>query len=68
MNWILLIFMYTPAGDFVEKIVIPQPSQQVCERTATELPNPVLLRLDGVCVTLDHWTGQKYMAGVPLHR
>lgn len=70
--WILIIFMYTDAGDFVSKIPVTQPTQAVCEAAAKSLPRTLegsTTRLDPVCVTREHWTGERYMPGVELeHR
>jgi hypothetical protein len=70
--WILIIFMYTGTGDFVSKIPVTQPNQSVCLAAARSLPKMLEgsdTQLDPVCVTRDHWTGEKYMPGVPLeHR
>jgi hypothetical protein len=67
--WILLIFMYTSTGDFVSKIPVTQPSQAVCEAAAVSLPKMLEgsdTQLDTVCVTREHWTGERYMPGVEL--
>ena len=70
--WMLLIFMYTDAGDFVSKIPVVQPTQAVCQAAARSLPKNLegsTTRLDPVCVTREHWNGEKQMPGVPLeHR
>jgi hypothetical protein len=70
--WILIIFMYTSTGDFVSKIPVTQPSQAVCLAAARSLPRTLedlTTHLDPLCVTREHWTGEKYMPGVPLeHR
>jgi hypothetical protein len=63
--------MYTSAGDFVSKIPVTQPSRAVCESAARSLPKMLEgpnTRLDPVCVTREHWTGERYMPGVPLSR
>ena len=64
--------MYTSTGEFVSKIAVTQPSQAVCLAAAGSLPQMLEgsdTRLDPVCVTREHWTGEKIMPGVPLeHR
>jgi hypothetical protein len=70
--WILLIFMYTGTGEFVSKIPVTQPSQAACLTAARTLPQVLEgsdTRLEPVCVTREHWTGERYMPGIPLeHR
>jgi hypothetical protein len=67
--WVLLIFMWSASGDFVSKIPVIQTTESQCYVAAVSLP-PVLegtdTKLEGVCVTHDHWTGKKHMPGVPM--
>jgi hypothetical protein len=68
--WVLLIFMYTAAGDFVSKIPVVKTSQAECQAAAKSLPKMLegtTTVLEGLCVTVEHWTGEKYMPGVELH-
>ena len=67
--WVLLIFMYTAAGDFVIKIPVMQTNEAPCQTAAESLPKTLegtATALEGLCVTYQHWTGEKYMPGVPL--
>ena len=67
--WVLLIFMYTAAGDFVSKIPVVQTTQAECQAAAKSLPKMLegtTTVLEGLCVTAEHWTGEKYMPGVEL--
>ena len=68
--WVLLIFMYTAAGDFVTKIPVIQTNQAQCQIAAESLPKTLegtATVVEGLCVTYQHWTGEKYMPGVELH-
>ena len=63
--------MTTAAGDFVSKIPVTQSSQATCEQAAASLPTELegtTTQLKGICVTREHWTGERYMPNVPLHR
>jgi hypothetical protein len=66
-SWILIIAMYSPAGDFMAKNTVEFYSQQDCEAVKVRLPlldTPMGVKHKGVCVTRDHWTGKKQMTGV----
>jgi len=48
-----------------------QKDQAQCQIAAESLPKTLegtATALEGLCVTYQHWTGEKYMPGVPLHR
>jgi hypothetical protein len=67
--WVLLIFMYTATGDFVSKIPVVQTNQAECQIAAESLPKILegtATVVEGLCVTVEHWTGEKYMPGVEL--
>ena len=67
--WVLLIFVYTATGDFVSKIPVMQQEQAQCQIAAETLPKILegtTTVLEGLCVTYEHWTGEKYMPGVEL--
>lgn len=69
--WVLLIFVWTATGDFVSKIPVAQATEIQCQQAAASLPTALEgtdSRLEGVCVTLAHWTGERYMPGMPLDR
>ena len=66
-SWILIVAMYSPAGDFMSKDIIKFESKQACEAVKVQLPNldtPMRVRHKGLCVTRDHWEGKKKMPGV----
>jgi hypothetical protein len=66
-SWILIVAMYSPAGDFMNKDIIKFESQKACEAVKIQLPNldhPMKVRHKGLCVTRDHWEGKKKMTGV----
>jgi hypothetical protein len=68
-QWILIIAMYTPGGDYIDKTVVNFSSQKECESVKAQLPNldhPFRVKHKGVCVTKDHWLGRRYMSGVAL--
>jgi hypothetical protein len=61
--------MWSASGEFVGKLPIIQLTESQCAVAATSLPATLessTTRLEGICVTHDHWTGKKYMPGVPL--
>jgi hypothetical protein len=61
--------MYTATGDFVSKIPIVQVNETQCQTAAKSLPKIMegsTTVLEGLCVTVEHWTGEKYMPGVEL--
>jgi hypothetical protein len=66
-SWILIVAMYSPAGDFMNKDIIKFESQKACEAVRAQLPNldtPMRVKHKGLCVTRDHWEGKKQMPGV----
>jgi hypothetical protein len=66
-NWILIIAMYSPGGDFISKTPIEFQTKQACEAVKIQLVNldhPVRGKHKGLCVTRDHWEGKKQMPGV----
>jgi hypothetical protein len=68
MEWVLIIMMSTPGGDFIDKRVEFTRSQTECyARMAAVLRvTPMQIRQTPICVTMDHWTGKKPMPGVAL--
>jgi hypothetical protein len=71
MSWILLITLWSPGGDYVGKIPVEVPSKAVCQAALKELPKShdegmIPMKVKGLCVTIDHWTGKKPMPDVPL--
>ena len=69
-TWILIIAMYSPGGDYMDKSIVEFKSRTDCEAVRVQLPNldrhPLSVRHRGLCVTKDHWTGKKPMPGVAL--
>ena len=66
-SWILIVAMYSPAGDFMSKDIIKFESQKACEAVKVQLSNLdqlMRVRHKGLCVTRDHWEGKKQMPGV----
>jgi len=69
-EWILLVAMLSPGGDFINKVPVTMPTKIACERAIKTLPkkgeHPMGVQYRGLCVTADHWTGKKIMKDVPL--
>ena len=68
-EWVLIISLFTPGGDFMDKRHIVLPDQQACQRAKMDVEtadNPMGVKVKTLCVTKAHWTGQKPMRGVPL--
>ena len=66
-SWILIVAMYSPAGDFMNKDIVKFETQKACEAVRVQLPrldHPMHVQHKGVCVTRDHWEGKKKMPGV----
>jgi hypothetical protein len=66
-SWILIIAMYSPGGDFMNKDTLQFNSRKDCEAVRVQLKNldhPLGVRHKGLCVTRDHWEGKKQMPGV----
>jgi len=70
MNWILLISLMSPGGDFIDKIPVEMPTRAACQQAAKDLPkrgeSPMGVQYKGICVTADHWNGKNKMKDVPL--
>jgi hypothetical protein len=69
MNWVLLIFLSTPGGDFIERKVEFVRTQAECQARAkqTARRTPMGIQQHPLCVTMDHWTGKNPMPGMPMH-
>lgn len=67
-EWVLIIQLLSPAGDYMDKIPVTLPSQAACFQAARQLPkrgeNSWGLQFKGVCVTMAHWTGKHKDPGV----
>ena len=68
MNWVLIIMMSTPGGDFIDKKVEFVRTQAECQVMAqqTDRITPMGIKQFPLCVTMGHWTGKKPMPGVAL--
>jgi hypothetical protein len=69
-SWVLVIAMFSPGGDYMDKIPVPVPNKVACEQARSELPihgeDPFGIQYKAVCVTREHWEGKKPMKRVPL--
>ena len=68
-SWILIIAMYSPAGDFMGKNTVGFNNQKECEAVKVQLvklDHPMKVSHKGLCVTRDHWEGKKKMPNVNL--
>jgi len=68
-SWVLIIAMYSPAGDFMGKDTLTFNSQKDCEAVKLQLPkldHPLRVKHKGLCVTKEHWEGKKKMPNVDL--
>jgi hypothetical protein len=68
MEWVLIIMLSTPGGDFIDKRVefVRNKSECHARMAATPKVAPMQIRQTPICVTMDHWTGKKPMSGVAL--
>jgi hypothetical protein len=68
MEWVLIIMMSTPGGDFIDKRVevVQNRAQCYARMAATPKITPMKIHQFPICVTMDHWTGKKPMPGVAL--
>ena len=66
-SWILIVAMYSPGGDFLNKSGIEFQSKKDCEAVKlqlSQLDSPMQVKHKGLCVTKAHWEGKKQMPGV----
>jgi hypothetical protein len=67
-EWVLIIELLSPGGDFMDKIPVTMPTKTSCTQALKELPkksdDPLGVQFKGICVTMDHWTGRKKDKGV----
>ena len=68
MEWVLIIMMSTPGGDFIDKQVEFVQTQAECYARMATTPKvaPMGILQSPICVTRDHWIGKKSMTGVAL--
>jgi hypothetical protein len=63
-EWILIVRLLTPGGDFIEQNVYEVKGEKAChkmERQAKTQVNPMKLKYETACVTKEHYTGLKPM-------
>ena len=69
-EWVLIIELLSPGGDYMDKVPVTMPTKPACTRAAADLKkgteHPLGVQFRGVCVTKDHWTGKQPMKDVPL--
>jgi len=69
-EWVLIIELLSPGGDYMDKVPVTMPSKAACEQAKKDLKrdpeHPLGVRFQGRCVTMAHWTGKQYMKDVPL--
>lgn len=66
-EWVLIIAMMSPGGDFIGKETVMFNSQKDCEAVKiqlVQLDSPLRVQHKGICVTKDHWEGKKKMPNV----
>jgi hypothetical protein len=66
-QWILIVAMFSPGGDFINKTSVEFQSKKDCEAVKIQLvklDNPMQVKHKGLCVTRDHWEGRKHMPGI----
>lgn len=68
IDWILIIFLFSPGGDYMDKYTVGFSNKIECESVRTVLPalDSGLIKHKGLCVTKDHWVGKKPMKTVPF--
>ena len=68
MEWVLIIMMTTPGGDFIDKRVEFVQTKTECHARMAAISRvaPMQVHQTSICVTMDHWTGKKPMPGVAL--
>jgi hypothetical protein len=67
-EWVLLIALLSPGGNFIDKVPVEMPTKAACQKAVKGLPqpgeSPMGVQYKGICVTMDHWTGKKKDKGV----
>lgn len=68
MNYVLIIALLSPGGDYMDKIPVVMQDQKSCQQAIAQLPkqgeNPWGMQFRGTCVSMAHWTGKKKDKGV----
>jgi hypothetical protein len=66
-EWILIVFMLSPQGNFLSKYAHGPLTKIECQQQAIEIEfikGTAGQKFKGLCVTKDHWEGKKKMPGV----
>ena len=73
MDWILILLLLNPQGEYVAKVPVPYPSQALCRQALQQLKKPV--EIDAAqplkagawtCVSRAHWEGRAVDKGTAL--
>ena len=69
-EWVLIVSLFSPGGNFLDKIPVTMPDKISCKQAIKTLPkkgeHPMGVQYRGLCVTMAHWTGTAAMKNVPL--
>ena len=69
-EWILIVSLFSPGGNFLDKVPVLMPNKVSCEQAMQKLPkkgdHPMGVQYRGLCVTKAHWDGTAPMTNVPL--
>lgn len=73
IEWILIVQILTPGGDFIDKMPVTMPSKKACYRALKQMEKPIEtdhplgIKYQGwTCVTRDHYEGRSFMKGMFL--
>lgn len=59
MDWVLVVFMFSPGGDYVGKLPVYMDGRPACRQAIADIPtnkeHPFGLTFKGVCVTRRQW-------------
>jgi hypothetical protein len=67
-EWVLIIGLFSPGGDFIAKQNIVLPSKAICQQAKKDVEKPIEgslpMKVKGLCVTMAHWEGKSQDKGV----
>ena len=73
MEWVLILVLLNPKGEFISKIPVPYPTEATCRTALQQLKKPVVaegaqaLKTQAwTCVSRDHWEGRTVDKGTAL--
>lgn len=69
MKFWLIVFMFTPEGEFMARDVYETPSQVECSEMAGRVAKTLVntqLQSQFFCVSDDHYNGRSIDEGIPL--